>query len=310
MADVDRIIFQGLCCFMNVGNDNPTMGKSSVIAVRADGHGHAHAGQADDHFHVAYIAFDASKASVDDHAGFSTVPQAIRFEMLALNELNGVKGLEVLIDGNPAATPTVNPSYDELVASKDEYWPDAKDKWNSDFVPAGGGKPKASRVAFYMPFGLGTIESGAQQDREWAFRIKGGVKNGEEYKGKFAREVHYSDFPHSGNGITVIFNSLDTGAEVKRLTFTPRVGFTRVTLMVGSNTPNDLDSAMFRHNTKAKMKPEQTVVRAEHFAMLNQVADPALGAGPIPEAVGGVEPGPLDGPGGGFQDGFCGPVKP
>src|SRR5205085_7391718 len=103
MDDVDRIIFQGLCCFLNVADANKTMCAPSVIGIRADGHeGHeGHEGHGDDHMHVAYIAFDSTKAKVDDMEGFFQVPKADRFQMLAINELNGVKGLELIIDGNP-----------------------------------------------------------------------------------------------------------------------------------------------------------------------------------------------------------------
>jgi hypothetical protein len=307
MEDVDRIIFQGLCCFLNVADANNTMCAPSVIAIRADGHD----GHDDGHKHIAYIAFDATKAKVDDTAGFFTVPKAIRFRMLALNELNGVKGLELAIDGNPPASPTVTPSYDELVVRKDDYWPAAINQWNPDLVPGPGQKPKASAVAFYMRFGEGTIEPGAQLDREWAFKIVGGKDNGKEHKGKFAREVLYSGYPHSGTGVTVIVRSLDSGAEVRRLTFTPKTGFSRITLLIGNNTKDDLDSAMFRHNTKVGPKAGKLVTRAEHFAMLNQVAAPALGPGPIPELVGGAASDDLDDTtGGGFEDGFCGPVNP
>lgn len=322
LTDETRIIFQGLCGFLNVSGQNDTMGEPAVIGIRADGHDHSgHSGHDGvDHRHVAYIAIDTSKASVSDPdglkpKGFKPVPSAGRFSMLEINEIDGVKGVELVIDGDPPAQPNVDPSYDELVVRKDDYWSDAKDQWNRAMVPEKGNKPSKDAVAFYMKFGSGTIVPGAQLDREWAFKVNDQV-NGEVHQKKFAREVWYTRFATAEDGsFTLIIKSLESGEEIRRLIFSPRTGFTRATVFIGSNTPNDLDSAMFRHNTKVSHQNGQPVTRAEHFAILNQVADPALGPGPIPELVGGAASANMDltdlenFPGSGFEDGFCGPIN-
>jgi len=314
LTDETRIIFQGLCGFLNLSGQNGTMGEPAVIGIRADGHaGH------DNHRHVAYIAIDTSKASVSGSTqGFVPVPTAKRFSMLEINEIKGVKGVELVIDGDPPAQPVLDPSYDELVVRKDDYWPAAKDKWNRAMVPQKGNKPDKNAVAFYMKFGSGTIMSGAQLDREWGFKVDG-KENGAVHKKKFAREVWYTRFKTADDGsFTLIIKSIESGQELRRLTFSPRKGFQRATVFIGNNTPNDLDSAMFRHNTKVSPKDGKPVTRAEHFEILNQMADltdPTLGQGPIPELVGGAasadnDPGDLEQfPGGGFEDGFCGPVN-
>jgi hypothetical protein len=301
---MDRIIFTGACAFLNVSNDKDTIGPS-VIAIRAES-------DHPEHQHISFIAFDLTRTELADKTGFFTLQKASNFGVLALNGVfpkaqDKRRSFELQIVGNPPGTPIPDPSFSKSVVNKDDYWPAAANRWNRAFAPApGGGRPSKDAVTFHMQLGTGSISAGKLLDDQWTMRIVGGPHDGEDTPpANYAREVIYSGFPHDGDGLTIVMKDFDTGEE-RVLVFTPRNGAPDVKLWIGNNIMEDLDDVL--RGTQPK---HIDITEAEHFAHLNEIADPALGAGPIPKLVpkppgAGLET--FDG--GGLSDGFCGPIKP
>jgi len=302
---MDRIVFTGACAFLNVHNDKDTIAPA-VIAVRAES-------DDSEHHHISFIAFDSTMTAVSDKSGFLTVPKASTFGFLALNGFSPKppgerKGFELRIQGSKPGSLIPDPSYDKSVIKKDDYWPAAKDRWNRAFapVPGDGNKPSKDAVTFYMPLEAGSISAGKLLDDQFIIPIVGGPENGQKTEPKnYAREVIYSGFPHDGEGVTIVIKDLDTGDE-RILTFTPKNGAADVKLWIGNNIMEDLDDVV--RGTQPK---HVDVTKADHFEHLNEIADPTVGPGPIPELV----PNPQNAgfktfKGGGLSDGFCGPIHP
>src|SRR5690349_11452901 len=190
-----EVVFTGLCAFLNVNATNESMPDPSVILVRGDDHDmpgmpgmSSNNDNAPKHMHVAFIAYDSktTKVSADPDVAFEDVQQAQTFKFLRLD------GVQVQIEGDDPGTPNLpDNSYRDLVARKDEYWPEVKNKWNRDYVPepAMGKKPSKTAVAAYLRFGSkGNITAGKVSPFPWQFP----KLDGTFYIGNFAEEVVYS----------------------------------------------------------------------------------------------------------------------
>jgi hypothetical protein len=302
-----EIIFSGLCSFINVRDANNTMTEPSVIVVRTtprlpqdDPPPPAPEGEPEPKEHIPYIAFRTANVKVDVLEGgfeFEKVPKAPGFQLLRLD------GVELKIEGNPPANPTVHDSYDRVV-KKDDYWPEAKDLWDRDFVPEpaqdGGplNRPKKSAVVGFMRFGAGRIAAGRIAPVEWSFARQGAPP----HRGRFAEEVIYSGFPHGdGTDVVIRLEDLETGESRGRLRFSPRTPKDdKVTLFVGNNDEEDIDNAVQR-------RIPSDVPDNDHFKYLNRVAK-LNDDGPIPLVVRPSVYSPA-GPrsGGGSSSGPCGP---
>lgn len=244
--------------------------------------------------HIPYLAFNVGNASVDDPTGFVDVDFAPGFKLLQLN------GVEIVIQNDPPGTPTVDPSYDSVL-KKDNYWPEAKDLWNRDFVPVRGGKPKKTAVAGWMRFGGGTISSDQLCPVAWKFDARPGFP---QLSGFFNLEVIYSGFPHSGNTIVIELRDLETGILIRDpLVFSP-VSSTqeKLTLFIGNADPCDVDNALLR-------APLADMPDNDHFRFLNRVAsisDPGI----LPTIVRPPSSAKTKRrPPGGFSSGPCGPTS-
>jgi hypothetical protein len=278
------------------------MGEPSVIAVQdADAdHGHGHGAHAHHHEpHIAFLAFRKADVQVDDPAGFQDVLPTGEYSYVALD------GKELVIEGNLPGVPSVDPSYGNVVR-KDDYWPEARDDWNRDYVPARGGRPKKSAVKAYLRFGAGLISADRISAVEWEFpMLNGGV-----HRGHFAEEVIYSGFSHSPETVEITLVDLPDGrgdgderrAASRTLRFSQRPGATarRLTLFVGNLMARDMEVAVRRQVTT-----RLSTTTGDHFKYLNRVAARRQGDGPLPV---GKNP-PDDGAalGGGQSGGICGP---
>jgi hypothetical protein len=329
-----EIVFSGLCAFHNLHGQHPDLLEPSVIMVRTDGV--EEAGEAADEkkytcsarvaaaisdrwkrprkvidkplkdqpslqgtdVHISHLSFDATQVRVDvaSQPLFQQVPMAPGFLFIPLN------GVEIEIENDPAGLPDVDQSYDQFVVKKDTYWPEARGKFNPDFIPEKGKQPKRSAVVSLMRFGSGTIKAGNLSPVQWKFD-----RNGQRpLVGTFAEEVIYSGFPHSGDEVVVHLRDIDTREIVRTLRFSPITPeITSLTLFIGNNDVDDIDNAVQR------IVPGD-VRDNNHFRFLNRIAsipDP----GRIPKVV-PRPPRPSsddddsDGPVGGISSGPCGPI--
>ncbi len=292
-----EIIFTGLCAFLNLSRKNKTMGDPSVILVRAN-HGRSRHGS-HKHGHVPFIAFNRKLVKVTGNKGFKRVPGAADFSYLTLD------GVELTIAEDFGATLSIAPSYHQLVAKKDNYWPKAKNSWNRDFVPKRGRKPNKNAVAAYLRFGSGEIAAGKQLDQEWIFPVDDNPSK--HHKRRFARDVVYRKVP-SGDGIvTVVLTAMDTGELVRELRFArSKSSKAKVTLFIGNNTIDDMKNAVTRQQGDS---PEE----GKHFRFLNRIAH-RMGDGPIPaptqrEATPLAVDQPVQDQDSGGSDGYCGPIN-
>lgn len=304
-----QIVISGLASFLNVRDNNSSMPEPSVILVRAEGHppdpkgahSGAHVSHNPSEKHVAFLAFDTTKVKVDKPASFKPVPSAPAHQFLALN------GVEVGVVSDPPCRPKVLRSFDRVVR-KDDYWPEAKNKWNRAYVPRRGRKPKKKAVRAFLRFGSGTIEAGRIADHRWKFKKKRGI-----LMRKFAEEVVYRDFPLSGKEVVIELRDLATGKLVRRLRFSglsPRAR--TVMLVIGNHPENDMDSAVRRKAPKLKVSgsPTNPIPPSVHFGFLNLVSTMRGGPipVPIPDPVRPSSSGRGRGPGGGgVLGGPCGP---
>jgi hypothetical protein len=279
-----EIVITGLCSILNPEGKNKSMGEPSFIAVQT---AHEHDGTKSDH-HVTYLAFDSTKVQVDSPSGFLRVPKALQYLYLPLN------GEEIAIAGLLPGYPVADPSYAKLVR-KDDYWPEAKDDWNRDYVPPIGHKPKKTAAKAWMRFGKGTIGADRISLAGWEFTKNDGTL----YTGNFAEEVVYSDFlAAAATDVVIEIQDLDAAASTRPriLRFTPISPNTDVTLIVGNNIEIDMAGSVKRIVTE-NSKP------GDHFKFMNAVADPVHKNGPIPA----VKNPPGGTAGGGENSGPCGP---
>lgn len=284
-----EIVITGLCSILNPTGKNNKMGDPAFIAVQTK-HKHESGKKQADH-HIAYIAFDSTKVNIDDGTGFHQVPKAKQFLYLPLD------GQEISIVGVLTGTPKVDQTYLHVVR-KDDYWPDAKDKFNRDYVPHKGSKPNKTAVKAWMRFGAGRITAGRISRVLWEFAIK---TNGKKHIGNFAEEVVYSNFlAADATELVIALQDLDAAAGVvpRTLRFTPVIANDLVTVIVGNNVTEDMAGAVKRIITTGWK------TNGKHFKYLNAVADPNCGVGPIPTPK---KTGAVGTKGGGENSGPCGP---
>jgi len=293
-----EIVFVGLCSFLNVNRQNPKMGEPSVVLVGTknhNGHDHTHGGD-EPKEHIPFIGFDVRKTRVDDEDGFSKKGAENMFRV------HRVAGMEIIIesdpvedaDGNPIGAPTILDSYGD-VAKRDEYWPAMKNEFDPDLVPEKGKKPNPKKAAAFLRFGSGTIAGDHLSPEEWVFKDGDGETSPPK---KYAREVRYSRFPHSGDKLVLRLKPLPghPGA-AKTLTFRAAEGSETIEVWIGNNVESDIAPTLFRMD----LRPRET--GGEHFVFLNATAGNGL-TGPVPVPIlpdeEPVGTGDTDG-------GYCGP---
>lgn len=290
-----EIVFTGLCSFLNVRNSNKLMPEPSVILVQTKTHpeGDAHAGHnGKDHVHIPYLAFDKFRAQVNSPELFNeSVPQTLdQFIFMRLN------GFEVKVDGIPDGALNVDPNYDDPVKGvvrRDDYWPEAIDKFDETYVPKKGAQPKKSAVETFMRFGSGNIAAGSRAKVDWIFP----KLDGTEFKGKFPEEVIYR-FSIPGDELVVRLVDLEEPQQLQHeLRFTRQPKKKKLVLHIGNNVLDDMDNAVFR------IRPD-LVEDGDHFKFLNLTAG-ILGA-PKPK-LGPPPKNPKPNKGGGVRGGACGP---
>ena len=294
-----EIVFTGLCSILNPDGKNKKMGEPAVILVQTDDgphgeheregeherdaehgrdpehehehehdhereHGHAHEP------HVAFLAFDSSKVEATG-ASFSPVDKAEPFLYVAL------AGVELVIDGNPPATPAVEDSYRELVAHRDDYWPEVIGEFDPAYVPPAGKRPRKTAVKAWMRFGRGRISASRVSEVPWRF-TKGDGSTHERY---FAEEVVYSAFPYSRGELVIRGKDLENDTEVGVLRFRKKEGSNGpLTLIIGNSPESDMAHDVEREPTTHVANPD-----ADHFKFLNRVAGAHHGDGPKPHVV-------------------------
>lgn len=277
-----EIVITGLCSILNPKGDNSDMGEPAVILVQT---GHSHSINLD---HIAFIAFNADEVDVTGAGTLVDVKKGKPFKYMT------IAGVELVIEDNPPSIPTVDSTYSDSVAHRDEYWPEAKGFFDPDYVPPIKKRPKKTAVKAWMRFGKGTISASRVSEIPWRFT----QADGSTFQDYFAEEVVYSGFPHSTDAVKIQLKDLENGADAGARVFTlknPSSG--KLTLIIGNSLEDDMAGAVFREITKFVKKPY-----ADHFEFLNNVA--GAGAGPVPTAIN-----PLGGstdPGGG-SGGACGP---
>lgn len=290
-----EIVFTGLCSFLNLRNLNGTMPDPSVILPRTP----------QDVPHVPFIAFDKREVAVQtDGPPFETVKFTNDdFLFRAFN------GQELIIREDVPGWPNILASYD-LIAKKDIYWPEARNRWNRDFVPAENDKPKSAKVAAFMYFGGGTISAERMTDFPWKFRAEEGTP---PVRGYYAQELVYRIYPYRPPGpatiqdipafdtLTITIRSLDDPAQQETCTFTcKRPDVHKIKLWIGNNDKDDIHRALLRLSSRPR--------RAVHFKYLNDVSD-IDGIGPVPTPLVPRVMFPVQGPddGTGSDTGYCGP---
>jgi hypothetical protein len=259
--------------------------------------------------HIPFIAFNTATVTVVDVATGQEPA-----EMTPVNGAPASKFLRlagaaplptaVLIEivGDTPGLPTVDVSYANVVR-KDDYWPQAKDEWNRDFVPAPGvnGKPSSSGVVAFLRFGKGRISADRICPFRWHFDIPGGGV----HEGNFAEEVVYSGFTHPDNHVDITLKDLDTEQVVRTLRFSPVVADQKVTIFIGNNVEEDMSNSVHRLSPRII---DTTGKSGHHFAFLNRVASLKT-PGPTPTvfAMPHLPATPIPGTGSGSVGGACGP---
>jgi hypothetical protein len=239
-----------------------------------------------DHEHVSFLAFDKTQVKVDNAAEFQPVANAPDFLFLRLD------GVELTIESNPPAPPVVLDSYNDVVR-KDDYWPEAKNQWDRNYVPLRGNQPKKSAVTAFMRLGRGTLGANRRSAVVAEFpKLKGG-----KLVGNFADEVVYADFPHTGDDVVINLKDLETRTFMRKLTFSPvSAAVPKLVLSIGNQLAGDMDDAVRRSVSRA-------IEHGHHFAFLNAIS--GLPNGPIPTPL--PLPTAIPGGGGGGTGGLCGP---
>jgi hypothetical protein len=277
-----EIVISGLCSILNPFGENPAMSDPGVIVVQTMGHQHG-----PEHDHIGYLAYDSDVVEVTGVPTAVSVPNTTFFYF-------PVDGWELVIDGITAGTPkpTSDHSFRDLVAHRDEYWPEAEGDFDRDVVPEPRKRPKKTAVKAWMRFGAGEISASRISKVPWRFTGSSGMT----LQRHFAEEVVYS-FSVAGNAVVIQLYDLESEAAGEKLTFKLRDSSSTVplSLILGNNTQIDLPQSLFREVTEHVEHPYST-----HFAFLNQTAK--VKDGPIPVAIN-----PKDDGGGGGSGGACGP---
>jgi hypothetical protein len=311
-----EVVFAGLCSFLNVRNLHSDMPPPSVILVRAsslpalnpappppsvaaDGHrpgeesgtagmprmGHLPGEMPN---HVAFLGFDSGEVN----ASFLRDPGIEMLDKTSFAFLR-LEGVEIRIANNQRGFLEVDPSYDYVVR-KDDYWPEAKGKWNRDLVPLPPlGTPKKDSVTAFMRLVGGRLAAGRVSLVEFEFPRADGTS----LRGHFAEEVTYQ-VATFGNEVRLIFSDLSDARDVQEVRLTPRDPSVRkVTVFIGNVEPQGMLDTF-------KRTIRSIGAGGEHFFLLNKVAAPGLGDGPVAHPVTGIPP-PGTAPA--ITAGFCGP---
>lgn len=283
-----EIVFPGLCSFINMRNCNGTLPPPCVVLPQTP----------DAMKHIPFIAFGKADVRVEKlrgSANFTDVEFAPDFSYLPLN------GVDIRLLEDLRGFPRVLRSY-ELIAHKDDYWPEAKNCWDERYFPGEDGRPDEHVVAAFMPIGGGTIAAERLTDFEWEFRNEDGLPTTREH---YAQEVIYRIYPFRHENITLVLTRFDRSAkepDVFRF-YSQRKNVKKIKLWIGNS--DSIHRALLRISGVPR--------KAIHFEHLNYIA--SLGRkGPIPCPVvpWNLFQGPNlsnidDPPGGGSDTGYCGP---
>ena len=95
-------------------------------------------------------------------------------------------GAELAIVDNPpaAAVDKLDQTYIDLVAHRDEYWPEMTGVFDSDYVPAAGDRPKKTAVKAWMRLGKGSLGASRVSNVPWRFTRS----DGSTFEKKFAKD--------------------------------------------------------------------------------------------------------------------------
>jgi len=284
-----EIVFTGLCAFLNLSNTNGTMPDPSVMMPRTS----------PEYKHVPFIAFDKREVTVstDDGAPFqyvNTTNQDFYYRIL--------DGHYITLLDDPVGWPNVLPSYD-LVVRKDDYWPDAKNKWDRRFVPIGDMSHDPRFVGAHMYLGAGTVSAERMTDFPWEFRDEQGNPS---LRGYFAQEMVYRIYPFRYTTeftIQIVLEPIEGGLSETYSFKSARPNVDKIKLWIGNNDADDIHRALLRLSSQPK--------KADHFEFLNDVSS-VSGIGPVPSPLvpKGTFPAPISGGGTGSDTGYCGPFNP
>ena len=289
-----EIIFTGLCSFLNLTNTNGTMPPPSVILPRTP----------DNAKHIPFVAFHVDDIEVTSSTGDAKFKEVTYAKGFLYRELDGVL---IRFDDDSIGWPVVLPSY-KLLAQKDCYWPEAKNRWDRRYVPEGDDEPDERVVAAYMRLGAGTVGAERLTDFEWEFVAEDGKCTQRAY---FAQEVIYRIYPFRHEWLRLVLRRLDNQGDSETLTFTNiRPNSTKVKIWIGNS--DQMHKSLLRLSSVPK--------RAIHFKHLNDVAY-VSGSGPIPfpvvpprlfwdEEKESSDEGQGTEPGSGSDTGYCGPHNP
>jgi hypothetical protein len=298
-----EIVFTGLCSILNPDGENKKMGDPAVILVQTpngahgNGHGHGHGnGHADEH-HLAYLAFDPNLVNVEgiDGSALKPVDKGPPFVFMTLPD-----GVELSIKDNPPGPVTPLDSYKKNVAHRDEYWPEAKGRFDPAFVPPPGKRPEKTAVKAWMRFGKGKLSASRISKVPWRFMVKG-----KPMQRRFAEEVVYSGFPHSEDAVVIELKDLEdpqVNLSTLRFSLKPEAAGSKLTLIIGNNAIDDMAASVTREITEHVKVPN-----ADHFKFLNRTAGNFGSGGPVPLAINPPPPPVLNEFGGGSSGGACGP---
>lgn len=325
-----ELIISGLCSFINIRDEDRKVIGPSVILVqtencgapdcntmhtdsydRAGGHmivrggltsndainkEAANAGMAHrSHNHIPYIAYNADEVDVNNGTGFLAVPDAPNFRFMLLD------GVQMTIEGKPAAKVEIDESYDRCVVQKDHYWPDGPKEYNPAYVPKRGDRPDKSAVKAWFPLNGGKLAAGNMSRCAWAFLDGSNIT----LCGRYAEEVVYKDFPHHPGSVDIKLHDLkDKNVVVRTLSFVlKKTNGDKVSLFLGNHVEADMASAMRRQQYDVF----DPAVSGTHWVFLNQIAA-SPGPGPLPKPLPIPFPSAISGLGGGTGTGGpCGP---
>jgi hypothetical protein len=278
-----EVVISGLCSILNPFGKNTTMADPGVIVMTTNGHQHG-----PDHDHIGFLAFDATYIEFTGPLQAVSVPGTQYFYF-------PIDGWELKIEGLTPGKPKpdCDNTFRDLVAHRDEYWPEALDDFDRDVVPEPTKRPKKTGVKAWMLFGEGLLTASRVSKVPWRFTTSGGMT----LQRNFAEEVVYR-FTVSGDAVVIQLRDLEDEMKLgAKLTFKLKASSSGqpLTLMLGNSTQEVLLNTLDREVTQHIKHPYST-----HFAFLNQTAK--LKEGPIPVAINPKENG-----GGGGSGGVCGP---
>ncbi|MEA2463737.1 MAG: hypothetical protein QOJ98_1484 [Acidobacteriota bacterium] len=289
-----EIVISGICSLINLDTQDETIIGPSVVLLKADTHLASvihDQNKPCDCVHIPFLAYDVRDVSVDDTSQFKPVVGAPSFRYIPLPDV------ELRIDGDTIGVPILDATYANVV-SRDEHWPEAKDKWNHDVVPLAGNRPKKSAVSGFLKLGGGTIKGGRLCPFKWKFT----KLDGKTFSRHFAEEVLYDFEEPEREQITIRFFELETGKDLNSaLVFRRLYGEGKLMLFLGNHTETGIKVAVRRR------RANNTAGQSDHFAFFNRVVD--VGAAPAPPLPTGIQPPEpaSTGGGGGADGGICGP---